>query len=205
MDYFDDLNWIEEKFGQRFCNSGGAPGADTVFENECIKRGIPVIAWSFKTHKSESKCRKILTDEELKEGLEQVVIANKTLKRNVWGLKPYVRNLLSRNWFQVKNSDAIYAIGVIQKPGWNIVNGGTGWAVQMAIDNNKPVYVFDQQEGHWFQYSTIKDENLNDIGGRFITTKDSVFLPKLTDKFAGIGTREINENGINAIKKLLEQ
>jgi hypothetical protein len=24
-----------------------------------------------------------------------------------------------------------------------IVNGGTGWAVQMAIDNDIPVFVFD--------------------------------------------------------------
>ena len=29
-------------------------------------------------------------------------------------------------------------------------------------------------------------------------------MPKLTEKFAGIGTREINDNGIQAIKNLFK-
>lgn len=42
---------------------------------------------------------------------------------------------------QVKNSDAVFAIGHLVR---GIVDGGTGWAVQMAIDDGKPVYVYDQ-------------------------------------------------------------
>jgi hypothetical protein len=185
------------------CNSGGAPGSDMVFEKECVDNGIEIIAWSFANHHTDSKFRKILTQEELKEGWEHAVIANQTLKRNVNFLSPYVKNLLSRNWFQVKNSDAVFAIGVIQKENWNIVNGGTGWAVQMAIDSNKPLYVFDQEKGYWFVYSLIKDQDNNDRG-TFLTNKDSIFLPKLTENFAGVGTREINDNGIKAIKDLLK-
>jgi hypothetical protein len=67
-------------------------------------------------------------------------------------------NKLIRNWTQVKYSDAIFAIGTLVKPGQSIdpnnsketriakkviVSGGTGYAVEMAIQADKPVYVFD--------------------------------------------------------------
>jgi hypothetical protein len=35
-------------------------------------------------------------------------------------------NLLSRNYAQVKNADAIFAVGHLKN---GIVDGGTGWAV----------------------------------------------------------------------------
>lgn len=203
MEYFDDTNWIVEKYGQKFCNSGGAVGADTVFEEECIKKGIPVLAWGFQGHKTNSKNVKILTKDELAEGWEHVKIANESLKRNIYNLSPYVRNLLARNWFQVKNSDTIFAVGNLTNS-FSQVNGGTGWAVQMGIDNKKRVYVFDQNGYNpcWFQDTEVKDVDGNVLFKRFITSKDSEFLPVLTDRFAGIGTREINEHGILAIKKL---
>lgn len=193
MEYFDDIEWIEEKYGQRFCNSGGAAGADTVFEEECTKKGIPVIAWSFAGHNTKSPNKKVLSKEELKEGLEHIEIANKSLKRNIYNLSPYVKNLLARNWFQVKNSKTIYAVGTLEDD-MKKVRGGTGWAVQCGIDNKKPIYVFDQDKNIWFQW----------IGERYQFIQID-FVPKLLDRFAGIGTREINENGINAIKKLLNQ
>lgn len=183
---------MEEKHGKYVCNTGGAIGSDLVFEQECLRKGIKVIAWSFEGHNTNSKNRKILTREELEEGFEHIKIANKSLKRNFYNLKPYVKNLLSRNWFQVKNSDAIYAIGNIIKPNWHQVDGGTGWACQEGIDNKKDVYVFEQNENWWFKYNYKNEifEKHNDI-------------PLLSKRFAGIGTREINENGIKAIKDLL--
>lgn len=205
MEYFDDQDWIKEKYGQRYCNSGGAEGADTIWEEECIANGIPVIAWSFPGHDTKSINKKVLTAEHLREGFEHIKIANATLKRNTYNLKPYVRNLLARNWFQVKNSDAVFAVGVIQKQNWKIVNGGTGWAVQMAIDNKIPVYVFDQESGYWYQYGTAVDKDGNETGGHFLTNMYSEFLPELTDRFAGIGTRDINEKGINAIKNIFKK
>ncbi len=206
MEYFDNPNWIEEKYGQTFCNSGGAPGSDTVFEEECIKKGIPVIAWSFPAHNIKSPNKKNLTKEELDEGWEHVIIANKTLKRNIYNLSPYVRNLLSRNWFQVKNSDAVFAIGEFDngpnKNNFTTVKGGTGWAIEEAINNNIPVYFFDQIKGLWFNDGIIRDVETGIEWTRFMTNKDSELKPKLTPRFAGIGTREINEVGIMAIKKL---
>jgi len=181
-------------------HSGGAHGSDRIFEQECEKYGIETISYSFVGHHSKSKNRKVLTQEELNEGFKHVQISNKTLKRNIFNLSKYVKDLLSRNWYQVINSDSVFAIGEIDSN--HHVKGGTGWAVQMAIDNKnlhdgRNIYVFDQTQNSWFaQLFSIKTDywEWNKIDG----------TPKLTENFAGIGTRNINENGINAIKKLLK-
>ena len=61
----------------------------------------------------------------------------------------------------------------------------------MGINLGKIVYVFDQDINKWFIW---KDNT-------FIETN----TPTLTKKFAGIGTREINENGIQAIRDVYEK
>jgi hypothetical protein len=60
----------------------------------------------------------------------------------------------------------------------------------MAIDVNKPVYVFDQERNKWY---TNIDKDWIEIG-----------TPTLTPNFAGIGTRNINQNGIEAIRDVYE-
>jgi hypothetical protein len=171
------------------CHSGGAPGADQCFSDEGERYGVNTIAYSFKNHSTKSKNVKILTEDELKEGMDHVKIANKTLKRRIGNISPYVRNLLARDWFQVKNSEAVFAVSSLQDE--SKVFGGTGWAVQIGIDNDKIIYVFDQNQNKWFRFSYIIH--------KFIEMNEE---PVLTDNFAGIGTRELNENGKNAITLL---
>ena len=77
----------------------------------------------------------------------------------------------------MKNSESIFAIGTING---KQVNGGTGWAVQMGIDEGKSVYVFDQEKCKWYFWN--RDFEVCNT-------------PILTKNYAGIGTREINENG----------
>jgi hypothetical protein len=175
------------------CHSGGCPGADMEWENQGLQYGIKTIAYSFYNHFQEGKNQKILTVDELKEGWENVLIANETLKRYPQGQSQYVKNLLSRNWFQVKNSDAIFAIAKSVKG--TVVEGGTGWAVQMAIDCDKPVFVFLQGSigGSWFRYMPI-------VGFECLWGE----IPKLPQNFAGIGTRELQDSGKEAIKRILE-
>ena len=106
------------------CHSGGCPGSDMFWENEGYKYGVKTIAYSFYNHVQESKNQKVLTVEELNEGFEHVKIASKGIKRNPNVRYPYVRNLLSRNWFQVKNAEAIFAVGKFIST--KLVSGGTG-------------------------------------------------------------------------------
>jgi hypothetical protein len=172
------------------CHSGGCEGADMCWETEGLKYGVKTISYSFYNHRQSGANQKILTVDELNEGYEAARKADKTLKRNFDGITyPYIKNLLGRNWFQVKNSDAVFAVGKMLND--RIVEGGTGWAVQMAIDNEKPVYVFNQEKNVWLTF-------LYDVG----IFSEYYEIPKLTKDFAGIGTRELKPCGIEAITQV---
>jgi hypothetical protein len=181
------------------CHSGGAYGSDSFWEEEGANYGVKTRAYSYKTKTHKSPNRIEISDSDYDEGVKEITKANKTLNR--FGIHKYM-NLLARNWAQVKYSDEIFAIGTIVKSGsknekgyynkskFDVVDGGTGYAVGMAINNNKPVYVFDQIQDKWFRwsYTSLK----------FVEMKKEVSIT--SQNFAGIGTREIKPNGIQAIK-----
>lgn len=186
------------------CHSGGAEGADFFFfETIGAEFGVKTNAYSHKTkyHKSDNKVE--ISEEDYEEGVKMITIANKTLKR--FGVHRYM-NLLARNWAQVKYSDEVFAIGSIVEPGkkgskgyanksiYQVVDGGTGYACMCAIDNKKPVYVFDQGLNKWFRWSYISLS--------FIEVKD---IKIKTENFAGIGTRDIKSNGIEAIRDIYKR
>lgn len=186
------------------CHSGGAPGSDTFWENDGSLFGVVTRAYSYKTPKHQSPNKVEISDEDYKEGVTEVNKANKWLNR--YGIHKYM-NLLARNWAQVKYSEQIFAIGTIIKPGdknnkgyynkgkYDMVDGGTGYAVMMGINNKREVFVFDQVRDKWFRwsYSTLQ----------FVELKE---VPEIgTQNFAGIGTREIKSNGENAIREVYEK
>jgi hypothetical protein len=179
------------------CHSGGCQGADMTWENEGMKYDVHTIAYSFWNHKQEGRNQKILSGVELAEGFQAVLRANKVMKRYPQGQPQYVQNLLARNWFQVKNSDAVFAIAkkLLTE---RTVDGGTGWAVQMAIDCDKPVFIFLQDDmmisGYWLRYMPI-------VGFESLRGE----IPTLTENFAGIGTRALDKSGINAIKEIYKK
>lgn len=195
------INLFEEEYNIDskliICHSGGAVGSDFYWENKTIEYGGKVKAYSHKTPKHTSPNKVEITDDDYLEGIEKVKRANLTLKR--FGIDKYM-SMLARNWSQVKYSDQIIAIGMIVNPGkmgskgyyskspYQIVDGGTGYAIQLGINEGRSIYVFDQIQCSWFRWSYItSDFRICDI-------------PKLTSpNFAGIGTREINDYGIKAI------
>jgi hypothetical protein len=186
------------------CHSGGAEGSDTAWEKIGEKFGVKTKAYSYKTKVHTSSNKVEISDEDYKEGISEVNKANKFLNR--YGIHKYM-NLLARNWAQVKYSKQVFAIGTIIKPGeknskgyynkgkYDIVDGGTGYAVQMGINNEREVFVFDQVRDKWFRwsYSTLQ----------FVEIKDT---PVITNNdFAGIGTRELEPNGLKAIRDIYEK
>ncbi len=201
---------IEDLFNKRVikkermcCHSGGAIGSDTVWEENCDMRGIKVNAYSYKTKSHESPNKVEISDEDYKEGCHEITRANKVLNR--FGIHKYM-NLLARNWAQVKYSNQVFAVGMIINPGGRdkkgyynkskneIVSGGTGYAVQMAINNEKDVYIYDINKKKWFRWS------YNSL--RFVELKET---PKITEEnFAGIGTREITPDGVRAIRNVFK-
>lgn len=174
------------------CHTGGASGADAVFSCEALKKGFNVKAYSFKGHNTKSNNRVILSEEELKEGFEHIKKTNKRLNRNILNAAPYTKNLIARDWFQVKYADAIFAIGMMETE--STVCSGTGYACSCAVDEKKPIYFFEQDHNQWYYYDYQSD--------RFEIYEG---VPKLTENFAGIGTRDINENGIKAIVSLFKE
>ena len=167
-------------------HSGGADGSDSVWGEVGEKYGV--VSRHYYHGEKTPKGNVEITESQYQEGVQMVMRANKTLRRKP---EKYM-DLLARNWMQVKGSDSIFAVGKIVK---NIVDGGTGWAVQMAIDEGKPVYVFNQEVSGKFQVGWYKyDYDTNS----FVPTT----TPVLTTNFAGIGTREINNLGVAAIEEV---
>jgi hypothetical protein len=180
------------------CHSGGAEGSDSCWESIGAKFGVKTKAYSYKTghHKSSNKFE--ISDDDYNEGVQEINKANRHMDR--FGIHKYM-NLLARNWSQVKYSSQIFAIGTIVDPGTKTpkgyysksklqtVDGGTGYAIMMGINNKKDIYVYDQVKCSWYRWSYSSMS--------FIKLDET---PKIkTQNFAGIGTREITENGINAI------
>src|SRR5574344_564768 len=161
--------------------SGAAPGADTEWSKIGKEFGL-------------SKTRDYLTTDMEKLTIEQSSIIEDAYKKVVTQLgrkflsaSTYVGKLVRRDYLQAKSADQIFAISTIDF-NKNTVNGGTGYAVQMAINMNKPVHVFDQNLNKWFTYKE----------GKFIEET----TPQLTKNFADIGTREINDSGKQAIREV---
>jgi len=180
---------VDEKY---ICHSGGAEGADSYFEFFSKKYAVDVIAYSYKTAFHQSVNKYELSDSEYREGVANVIKTNEVLKRS--RIHSYLK-FLARNWHQVKNAEEVFAVSTFRKSNNHLqVQGGTAWAVQMAIDLQKCVWVFDQNQTEWFRYDHYRKE--------FRKTSD---LPKINaTNFAGIGTRNINLFGINAIEQLFE-
>lgn len=171
-------------------HSGGAAGADTYWEILGEKYNVKTIAYSFNGHKSSSKNIKILTKDELLIADELLIKTNKILKRKFPTKSEYVNNLLRRNYYQILNAEEIFAITRIDNN--KLVEGGTGWAVHMCnFFENKNCYVFDMNSNRWYRY-------INHI-------PTEIDIPHLTQNFAGIGARDINEKGIKQINLVYEK
>ena len=103
-------------------------------------------------------------------------------------------NLQVRNYYQVANADAVYAVAQLADengrairsyldPTIKEVTGGTNTAVQLGIALNKPVYVWDLGLKSWFEWN-----------GEYFTAMSDT--PVLTKNFAGVGSRDIESYNV---------
>lgn len=226
-------------------HSGGAKGSDAFWDRTGKVFGVTDHR-HYREESAEKLGDKFLNDEgvepvRIKEDSTEWEVATRKAMLATLALRPTTRiddktkrmviiegesafapeDLQIRNWFQVKNAEAVFAIGRIVEPadmssfaayskagdkqrstkankkgeryinnsGKQIVDGGTGYAVEMAIQKGDiPVYVFDQTRGSWFKWDALKNE---------FTKTDT---PTLTKNFAGIGTRELTPEGMKAIR-----
>ena len=176
----------------KVCYTGGAEGSDTIWEFLCSKAGIDVKVFTFAGHKgTKSQHAVVLNEEQLNEAFPHLEKANLVLRRWIPRSKPWIANLLCRNWYQVKDAQALYAIGRLTSG--RAVDGGTGWAVQMAIDRGIPAFVFDIVKDSWHKWDGEKDYWI------------PIVSPDIYDKFAGVGTRKITASGEQAIAIFIQR
>jgi len=184
-------------------HSGGALGADSMWDK--IGRLFGVVNHKHYWANQKTPMGNVeLTKQQLEEGIEHAKLAARELGR------PFVdkyANLLGRNWFQIKNSTQVIAIAPIVYPneknsqGYVVkatratVDGGTGYAVEMAIANGKEVNVFDTKTNQWYKWN----------GSIFVKSE----VPILHKDFAGIGSRQDNgkmtDESIQAIRDVYEK
>ena len=177
---------------KRKLHSGGAEGSDTYFGRMAEEYGHGESHYSFTGHKSsrpESTMVR-LTKQELEAGGKDAQLAARMLQKNKV-TNPFIRNLILRNVHQVKNADQVFAISEITNIGQ--VKGGTGYAIEMAKNKKKEIYVYDQKKFQWYKnnyekkaWEPVPDSKVN------ITE----------DNYAGIGTRNITQDGKYAIEDL---
>lgn len=188
--------------------SGGAIGSDIEWGLMATKLHHVVQHFSFNGHHAKSLTHQtiVLNDDELKGATLFVEKANESLHRKI-PKNDYVLKLLQRNFFQIRYSDVIYAIGFLSIALHDdfsftdyysthevSVEGGTAWAIQMFIDLNRgPIYFFDQNNMKWFLYYNNKWRCYHAI-------------PKTPiGHWTGIGTRRLMQQGKDEIWKIYEE
>lgn len=200
-------------------HSGGAGGADSVFDREGKKFGMQDFQFKHYYTGTRSNLNAPLGNVDITgsplaiEGSRKVAQAASAM----WGYQYSTMKdeRLIRNWAQVFNAEAVFAVAPIGKKGdvWSedvskpsgkqrivtkseIVQGGTGYAVEMAIQAGKPVFVYNDPnqkasshlEKGWYTWD----------GSRFVPIQ----TPVLTKNFAGIGSRNISKEAEAEIRKL---
>lgn len=177
-------------------HSGGATGGDAAWAKltKLVQQGVAgkTNAWSFKGHNiSEGEPREIANLMDDSETSRRLALTGKNLGRPI-PTSNYAAKLVHRNWFQVREAHAVIASVVgFDKKNPDKVDGGTGWAVQMGIDEKIPVHIFNESTKQWYTWDNSPEkQEWNEVN-----IEDIPFY----QEFAGVGSRRIGELGEKAI------
>jgi hypothetical protein len=173
--------------------SGGAPGAEAAFGACAERHGVEEVNFTFEGHRIErQRGVRVLNHEELLAGDVSLEYVSRLMNRR-YTEGPTIRKVLQTLWYQVNNGQEIYVVGTILQDG--TVRGGTGWGAEFAKLCNKPLYVFDQEKDRWFRWTANDWQPLPAADGPVIAHAH----------FTGTGTRNIEENGRQAIEGLFSR
>jgi hypothetical protein len=166
--------------------SGGHKGAECEFGILAERWGIEEVNFSFEGHGIErTRGVKMLGPEALEKGNVSMEIVSARMGRN-FSKAERIRKVIQSIFHMVNNGYHVIAVGWIQPD--DTVKGGTGWGVELAKLFNRPLSVFDQDRNRWYCW------------------RDNQWVaetPVIKDKtFAGTGTRNLTEEGRQAIQDL---
>jgi hypothetical protein len=166
--------------------SGGHKGTEAEFGKLAEAWNMKEVNISFEGHNTErTRGVTVLSQEELQKGDVSMEIVSRLMKRN-YSKTDKIRKVIQTIFHMVNNGHHVIAVGWIQED--NTVKGGTGWGVELAKLFNRPLNVYDQDRKAWFSWEDSKwVEN----------------TPVITaETFAGTGTRNLSEDGQQALLDL---
>ena len=118
----------------------------------------------------------------------------------------YTLQLLQRNYQIAKKAHTLYAFGILEKDGKR-VKGGTGWTVQLAMDQGNQVYPFDIPSQSWYQsdhyYQVDGDSTTLVVGSQFLPW--GAKGPTLHQSSAVVGSRDLDNKTRAEIQALFNR
>jgi len=185
------------------CGSGF--GVDNVAEETAKDYGMQMEIMKLPQH-SRGSCNSPATVELMRTADEAIQNAAVTLKRKVPS-HFYTFSILQRNYHVVKKAHTLFAFGHIH-PNRKEVRGGTGWTIQLALDQAKDVFVFDEDKRKWYsaerKYDVDPVTNLLKIRTEFIPW-GSTELPTLHQSSAVVGSQLIDQDTQKEVKDLFHR
>ncbi len=169
--------------------SGGHKGTESEFGKLAESWGIEEVNFSFEGHTVErSRGVQVLSPEELDQGDVSMEIVSARMGRT-YSKADKIRKVIQSIFHMVNKGYHVVAVGWIQPD--DTVKGGTGWGVELAKLFNRPLSVYDQERKEWFCWV------------------DNKWVPEMpvikSDTFVGTGTRNLTDDGRQAIKDLFEK
>ena len=168
--------------------SGGHKGAEAEFGRLAESWGLSEVTFSYAGHAPErTRGIRVLSPEELDKGNVSMEIVSTRLGRT-FSKAEKIRKVIQLIFHMVNNGYHVIVVGWIQPD--NTVKGGTGWGVELAKLFNRPLHVYDQDRKAWYAWK-------NNAWVAETPTLDH-------QSFVGTGTRNLTEDGRQAIGGLFE-
>lgn len=206
--------------------SGGAVGADTLFGTNAQWYGVTEQNYSFRGHKNcRSRGRIILDETQLKWADEDLLAAIGNAFKKYHGTGGSSEKYWQRNWHQVQRAREIFAVVKDTKTFLDFTRTrieGAGIGIVVAVKTKeecKKIYVYDQTLEKWHLWKRTSAHSGIEVNYRKIDvnttqgTDEKLYFEEIEEDyvkiietdFAGIGTREINSKGIDAINNLFKR
>ena len=183
--------------------TGGAKGTDQVAEELALQFGVQVEVLIPPRH-PRSRTITPLSPRVLTLANPHIEEAAEKLGKRV-PTDFYILQLIQRNYEIVRRADTVYAFGLLEDDCRRVL-GGTGWTVQLALDQGKKVFVYDIESEACFHsvYTSNKVQGSLELGAHFVTLSDRD-KPTLHQNSAVVGARIFNENTRQEIQDLFHR
>ena len=149
-----ELDEATAKKYKHYIVSGGQQGMENIISSLAKKYNVPIFHYVAKrgTKGSNISGQEIpLTAKQLESANAEIKKAEAALVEKIGNLTAFEISHIKKGWTQVKNTQGSYIFGNLSKDNTRL-QGLMGWTAQMAINNNKPVTVFDLARKKWYSY-----------------------------------------------------